>query len=306
MLKNTYSFLFACDENYLKHMAVAVKSLLHNNRYPGINVYFASDLSINMLDKVSEIVEAHGANFINVKVNRDLLSGLSQYDYLNISAYYRLLAPEMINENKILYLDSDLIVRRSLKPLFEIDLSNIAVAAVEDPYFDWHKQLEMDATAHYLNSGVMLMNLEYMRIHSIPQKVFDFALRSPNAIKYADQCALNSVLNGNWHHLDPTYNLFGYYWSLKSARKSSYNELQCIEALKDPHVVHFTGAKKPWHYVYHNNRFKAMYWFYRNMTPFASRVADDFGHKSLLELLLNLIFKMKKKILSAWRRLMQS
>ena len=68
------------------------------------------------------------------------------------------------------YLDSGLIVRRSLI-LFEIDLSNIAVAAVEDPYFDWHKQLEMDATAHYLNSGVMLMNLEYMRIHSIQKSL---------------------------------------------------------------------------------------------------------------------------------------
>ena len=69
MPKNTY--LFACDENYLKHMAVAVKSLLYNNRYSGINVYFISDLSRNMLDKVFKIVESYGANFIKVKVNRE-------------------------------------------------------------------------------------------------------------------------------------------------------------------------------------------------------------------------------------------
>ena len=140
------SYLFACDENYLKHMAAAVESLLYNNRYSGINVYFISDLSSKSLDKVSKIVESYGANFIKVDVDSSLLSGLSQYGYLNVSAYYRLLAPELIDENKILYLDSDLIVRRSLKSLFEIDLSNVAVAAVQDPHFDWHKQLEMDAS----------------------------------------------------------------------------------------------------------------------------------------------------------------
>ena len=277
-------------------MAAAVESLLDNNRYSGINVYFISDLSSKSLDKVSKIVESYGANFIKVDVDSSLLSGLSQYGYLNISAYYRLLAPELIDENKILYLDSDLIVRRSLKSLFEIDLSNVAVAAVQDPYFDWHKQLEMDATAHYLNSGVMLMNLEYMRTHAIAQKAFDFVLRSPNSIKYADQCALNSVLNGNWCHLDPTYNLFGYYWSLRLARKSNYSELQCIEALNDPHIVHFTGAKKPWHFVYDYRAFKREYWYYRNMTAYASRFADDFGVKSIFELLLAIARKLKGKI----------
>ena len=42
------------------------------------------------------------------------------------------------------------------------------------------------------------------------------------------------------------------------------------QGIEDTHVGTLR-AKKPWHYVYHNDRFKAMYWFYRNMTPLLTR-----------------------------------
>ena len=301
MSKNTYSFLFACDENYLKHMAVALKSLLCTNKYAGINIYFLSDVHDRCVQNIDDIASMHGAIFQYIRVNPESLLGMPANGYLNLSMYYRLLAPELIDQQRVLYLDSDVIVQRSLISLFDVNISSLAIAAIQDPYFDRHLDLEMSFDSHYFNTGVMLMNLDYMRLHDISGSAFEFIKRKIEVVKYPDQDALNHVLNGNWYLLEPTYNLFGYYWSLESARMSDYSEFQCLEALSDPHIVHFTGAKKPWHFVYHNDRFKAMYWFYRNMTPFASRVADDFGFKSLPEFLLNLAAKIKKKILAVTR-----
>lgn len=142
------------------------------------------------------------------------------------------------------------------------------------------------------------MNLALMRSQNIAEHVFRFVLDRDNALPYNDQCGLNAILDGNWYSLIPTCNLFGACWYKETASKSYYTSDQCLEAFNKPHIVHFTGAKKPWHFVYHNSRFKSRYWYYRNMTPFASRISDDFGFKSILEFLLKLISKIKRKYYS--------
>ena len=44
-------------------------------------------------------------------------------DYISLATYYRLLIPELIpNEDRILYLDCDIIVRKSLSDLYNRDL----------------------------------------------------------------------------------------------------------------------------------------------------------------------------------------
>lgn len=67
--------------------------------------------------------------------------------------YARYFIPKYIKEDKVLYLDSDLIVNSSLVELFNIDLENHYIGAVIDPHSqEYHKDY-----IEY-NAGVLLVN----------------------------------------------------------------------------------------------------------------------------------------------------
>jgi len=52
--------------------------------------------------------------------------------HLSYAAYFRFFIPEVVEEEKVLYLDSDIIVDGDLTDLFEIDLGDSPLAAVRD------------------------------------------------------------------------------------------------------------------------------------------------------------------------------
>ena len=54
-------------------------------------------------------------------------------DHISIASYYRLKLPDLLpgELSRILYLDCDMIVTGKLRPLWETDISGMAVAAVD-------------------------------------------------------------------------------------------------------------------------------------------------------------------------------
>lgn len=69
---------------------------------------------------------------------------------------------KIIPENKILYLDIDTLVLDDLTNLWNIDMTNYALAGwPEDPNFG--ASAIKNILHKYVNSGVLLMNLEFIR-----------------------------------------------------------------------------------------------------------------------------------------------
>lgn len=64
--------------------------------------------------------------------------------------------------DRLLYLDTDVICRRSLDDLYNQDLTGVEIAGVPDYYGRWffHNRV---THFDYLNSGVLLMNLKFIR-----------------------------------------------------------------------------------------------------------------------------------------------
>ena len=247
--------LCACDARYLPHMATMLCSLLENNRVSRIHLLY-SFIKRREIDLLKKFVEKYGSVLQCYEMRSADFQDLLIDKWASAAVYYRLLAPRIlpVDINKILYLDCDLIVRRSLNDLWKTDLFDQAVAAVSDYDEDGPQRLGLPEGCKYFNSGVLLINLDFWRRNNVSGRCLDFIRNNPEKIVYWDQDALNAILVGRWIAFDARWNCQKYF----------------EDDIYDPHtaIVHFCGEHrfKPWHWSL-QSPFKQEYHKYRLKTP---------------------------------------
>jgi lipopolysaccharide biosynthesis glycosyltransferase len=167
--------------------------------------------------------------------------------------------PRLLHDRyaRILYLDADVSIESDrVFQLFDLDLHGHAVAAVRDmtvPFVAHSINAnELNATlglkgderfvglfgAKYLNSGVLLIDVDTYRqrkIESDAMRLVETSMRSPALV---DQSLFNAVLRGKWLEMSPSFNMITRAWA------------SFIRDFAPPAIVHFTGQTKPWHHAF--------------------------------------------------------
>lgn len=148
---------------------------------------------INLSERYDTIIELH-------TVNDSILNGVkfNNSRKLSISAYYRILLSSILAKDvtKVLYFDCDMLVLEDLLEIYNLDLQDYAIAAVEDawPIKEEHRmQILLSYSERYFNSGFLVINLDYWRNHDIESQLLAFAKRE-RYVYFHDQDALNRVL----------------------------------------------------------------------------------------------------------------
>lgn len=171
--------------------------------------------------------------------------------------FYRLFLPTLLTQaDKCLYLDVDVAILSDLSPLLETDPGDCYVAGVTDrlclvPSSREHVTKMHIKPAHYLNGGVLVMNLKALRRDGLPE-IMDVMGRV-RAYPYMDQDIINYVCMGNVKLLEKKYNVFPgdtsqdlkFLASLVPGDEYLFDD----DALVNPSIVHYIGPNKPW-----NNR----------------------------------------------------
>ena len=201
------------------------------------------------------------ANFQDFRVDK----------WVSIATYYRILAPRIlpINIDKVLYLDSDIIVRGSLNDLWNTDLRDRALAAVGELADSRAVNLVgLPPGAKYFNGGVLLINLAFWRENSIYERATAFIRDNPEKVELWDQDALNAILVHSWIELPAHWNAQHHFITgLPAARIVHLTpEQRAMVPLSEPAVVHFDGDTKPWHWSC-RHPFQYEYRKYRLKTP---------------------------------------
>ena len=262
--------------SYAEHLAVAMCSLFETNGDLRFDVYIVnSDIDRKTWDKIAMLAERYGHKLIDVRISDQALTGVVLGHHFSKANYYRLFIPEELGAAKALYLDSDIVVNGSIKELYEVILDDCYLAAVINPGFDRHEELEMSKESKYFNSGVMLLNLTKWRQDGVKARVIELVKRKPDAIQYVDQCGINSVVDGRWVEIHPKFNVQS---SFFGAGAELYAQLfksgELAEALRNPVIIHYTGTSKPWQFR-NAHRYRSLYWKYLRMTPFRHYVSKD-------------------------------
>jgi lipopolysaccharide biosynthesis glycosyltransferase len=250
--------LCACDDRYLPHMATMLRSLLRHNAAPRIHL-FHHKIDLRALAKLKSLAARYGGTMKCYDMASKDFKDFRVDGHASIANYYRLLAPQLLpmDVDRVVYLDSDIIVRRSLTDLWSVDLTDYALAAVEDRIKSLAIDLGLPVGAKYFNSGVLLINLTYWRKYKVDERAIAFIKDNPLKVQYWDQDALNATLVHCWKELPEVWN-----WNEQYICQTQY------PLLSDPAIVHFCGVPelKPWHWNC-QHPFRHEYRQHRRKTP---------------------------------------
>lgn len=291
---NTYNIVIAFNKLYLQHACVTVISLLENNKDLNFKIYIIYDgLNSDDISMMNELVKPYSCTLVFKEVDDSMFDNVVTKGRQTKVVYYNLLIPKLINEDRIYYLDVDLVVNGSIKEFYNQDFEDNYAVGVEDwKLFDRHKELKMKSTSKYLNNGSMLLNLKKI----IADNLYDKYIESINTIdelKFLDQDVINSVIDGRWKKAPLKYNAISSYVRESVLKNDYFKKEEILEAYNNPVVIHYTGGRKPWHYK-SRNKFRHLYWKYLALTPFKDYVEPDRTFLNIIKKNITIFFKSLK------------
>jgi lipopolysaccharide biosynthesis glycosyltransferase len=279
--KQVINIVFALDNNFVRHCAAAMASILDNHKI------------LSEDDEIHFFILGNLTNY-----NKELLLSLrriqnfkcafiamdeSQFKKVplegrSITLCYRLVIPEVMPENvdKVIHLDCDLILNTDIKKLWDINIDGYLLSAVLDEPHENKKKT-------YFNAGVMVFNIKKLREFDFRNKWRSYVdnLSENTKLKYYDQDILNDILDGNVFFLPPNWNVEKY--NLEKFF-SNYKESE-----KNLYIIHYTTQAKPW-LPLSNHPFKHLYIRYAKMTPWKYGVGK-YKWTSKLKYASKVIFK---------------
>lgn len=235
----TMHIVAVSNDLYAKHTAVMLHSILENkNSDHHIKLYIIGNISNENQQRINRVTQKFGVTVQFYSVSNSIFKGFKLYGYFKKEAYYRILIPDLLDDDieKAIYLDSDIVVKDDITKLWNMNIDNYYLAAVQATGKCAHKIrkkiLGIPIDYKYFNSGVMVLNLKKWRKGNISSKVIEFARKNPAKLRFIDQDSLNAILYNNWLELSPIWN----YTTLFIKTNPQ----------KDPSIIHFTGKSKPW------------------------------------------------------------
>lgn len=248
---NQINIVSAVNATFIEPLAVLYASILNHNDSHRHYAFYVLANHLTARDKVplQKVVAAFHASLTFLEVDEALLENIVESDRILKSAYYRILIPLVLPKlERALYLDCDALATVDLARLWDLNLGDFLLAAVEDAGF--HHRLEAMAidyrSPRYFNSGVMLMDLKKWRAQKVVERTLAFINHHPDKLRFHDQDALNAILHDQWLHLHPKWNAQTYILTAKVTAPDERLRRQFAETQKEPAIVHFCGHEKPW------------------------------------------------------------
>lgn len=219
------------DENYLKYAAVMLFSLGSNNKYSNIKVYLLyHNIDRYILLDFEKYLNSINCQLVCIKVEVDKLKKFPITDRWSIETYFRLMIPQLINEDRVLYLDVDIIVDGGLQEMYEMELHDKIMAVCVDDIV----MKERGDNKKIFNAGVMLINLKKMRQVYSFEDIYDILIAKPELFPMLDQDVLNFFYGEKVFYID----------------ENRYNNQVCVLDSSDKSqnaiIYHYSTSPKPW------------------------------------------------------------
>jgi lipopolysaccharide biosynthesis glycosyltransferase len=261
------------EGDYVPHTATMLHSLLTSSSELPVRIHYlhGPDFSSDDARLLTEMVERHDGVISFVSVPDSMCEGLPTEGFTGKATWYRIFLPDLLPSlGRVLFLDADLIVRDSLRSLWELDLNGAYVAGVTN-VLPRHYERKLVAagfdTRAYFNAGVMLLDLKRMRRDGCPEAMRRYGVSHAESLVIREQDALNAVLGERRLALEPRWNcmnsFFVYPWA-----GELFDADALARAKSDPVIRHFEGpfSNKPWHYLCEWDS-RHLYADHRSQTP---------------------------------------
>ncbi len=290
------NIIYSCNDKYVSQTGISIISLLTNNEQINkITIYLISkDISKYNLNILNNICVQFGRKLIVVPFV-DIAYDLKLTDtgrHIE-TVYTKIFLSRIKNLKKCLYLDSDTIITASLESLWNTDLSESYLAAVETISIRNKEKLQIKRESIFFNDGVTLMNLEYCRDNLLLEKCLSLIAKYEGAPPVLSEGVLSSICQDEVKIISMRYNLMSgmYQLGIENPKYLSsitaYSETDIIDSCEHPVIIHFLSAfyNRPWS-LHCSHPLKNYYFTYKDLSPWKG------------EKLCNLNLPRKLKIIS--------
>lgn len=269
--------LFCINAAYAQHAAVCIVSLLENNRTSFFDIVV---VSTEPLGAGEEKLARTVARYDNARLNIMHLGASSGMTlpvralHYTIDTYTRLWVANFFSPEveRVLYLDSDMVVVGSVAELWNVDLGEAVLAAVTIPGSTRCAAYDIPERYGYFQSGVLVINLKRWRRDGIFDLLQDYIAHNAAKIVDADQDVLNACLYDKRHPLDFVWNVIAPFYFKYHPLGISNAELRAVR--RDARIIHYNGPSKPWSYQSNHPR-RADYWKYLKLTEWRDYTPPD-------------------------------
>jgi lipopolysaccharide biosynthesis glycosyltransferase len=252
------------SDEYAPFAAVAVQSVVENatseNNYD--LVILSDDMSLRNRWRIEKIAEGRANISMRIIDISRMVENFSFYTWAHFTSktYYRLLIPDLFSAyEKVIYLDSDVVVNRNLAELFETDLGDNLLAAAYDTHvvaycsqnppleqLDYNIQtLGLKEPEIYFQAGVSIFNIKIFRENY--ESGYLIKQGASHKLRWLDQDLINMLCQGKIKRLRNKWNVMiankpdfiDEYYLPQELRKEYF------EARKDPYIIHYVGRAMP-------------------------------------------------------------
>ena len=268
---------FSFDYHYYKPAMVAISSLLdcgnHDNCQYNIYCLVKEDINHKIRQEIIHFIQTKSpkSTVIFVDMKNYFEDG---YETRGISkaAYFRLLLPQLINVDKIIYSDVDVLFLDSLKLVWNIDLNNYYYAGIKDisvntervwnslikKFSYWDKEMS-ELKGNYHQSGFLILNSSKWRNENLESRINELSRQNFN---YQDQDILNILFKDKQEQILTISCRYCYmpkhdYQIAVNENVISQDDYQ--ETTNNPAIIHYPG-EKPW--INPNVVASALWWEY--------------------------------------------
>ena len=271
MLDNSINIVLTSSDIYASYTSVTIASILSNTpQNRNIKFYIITE---DFSDKNKQLIEwlksIHDFEIEYKYINcKELNLPIAPQSRVSNIAYARLLIGSLFpNLKKCIICDSDLVFNHNIAELYDIDLENKIVSIAADPLQRegkdyWWEQLNVSPQYPYLNTGVILADVEKFRKHNIEKNIFENYGIYRYQVHFIDQDLLYMTLSNNNKLLDSRWN---YLPNIYYTDTSLKNELK-----NNAFVYHFGGGAKPW--ISENVEYFQIWWKYAKLSPFYEKI----------------------------------
>lgn len=231
--------VIACvvDEKYASSCAAMLASVCASTPGPLRIICLDSGLTPRSQEWLATVCRGERILFQRISLSTHEFSDLpplegSHTTYLKL----RLIELAVTESDRLLYLDSDMIVLADLRPLFEASFGDALLLAQEEYGGGGGPQF------HYFNAGFLLIHLARWKSEAISERALAWMRENRGRVKSQDQDGLNSICRNRWKKMGYGWNLTGHYftWFTETPDASRRPESQGV---RHPKAIHLTPGK---------------------------------------------------------------
>ena len=268
-MKNPINICLSFDEKYAQHAAVTMVSLMKNCSQ-NIHFYIIDSEPSGITEsrsKIVKLVEMYGAKISFRTIDLSVFKGFPIWQPMQDSPnkyvpYYRLCLADLLPEiERIIYLDTDIVVQGDIAKLYDLEFAKDQfIAGVND--MDSEELKEKISTSAYINSGVILFDLATIRrikLNVVEESIKILQNFRERISLNIDQDLINIIFNDHIRLLDIS-------WNAQSVGTPRGFKLGYDDKSIEKNIIHFIASHKPWMFNCKSG-YQHLYFRYLSYTP---------------------------------------